>query len=316
MSTSKDDTKVIDTKISAAVTHPAQSTVLLRKCFAAGTACGISGFTTNPFDVVKIRNQQYGGGKYGKFFDTFKNIYLEEKGVRGLLKGAKPTVVRELTYSSFRMGMYEPIKDLVVLVTRQEENSTSPVVKWCSAFLSGGIGSALFNPIDLIKVRFQSNLPGQKMPYNGSIFLALKTIYKNEGLKTGLYKGSTATVIRAALLTSGQLGTYDVFKNNLLVEKLNFDKNTVTTHLLGSLLASLVATTVCNPADVIKTRMMNDVSGGKVKFSNVCMDMLRQEGAMAFMKGWTASYSRIGPHTVISFILVEQIRRMIGLSTY
>ena len=283
------------------------------RCFAAGVACGISGFLTNPCDVVKIRNQQFGGDKYGKFFQTFRTIYAEEQGVRGLLKGAKPTVVRELTYSSFRMGMYEPIKDAVTFTLGQEGGS--PAVKWASAFLSGGIGSALFNPVDLIKVRFQSNLPGQKMPYNGSIFLALRTILKEEGLKTGLYKGSTATVFRAALLTSGQLGTYDVFKNNLLVQRLSFDKDKTSTHLTASLLASLVATTICNPADVIKTRMMNERSLGHGFFGS-CSSLLVKEGAMAFMKGWMASYSRIGPHTVISFILVEKIRKLIGLATY
>lgn len=300
---------------------------ITQKCMAAGIACGISGFLTNPCDVVKIRNQQFGGEKYGKFFSTFKIIYQEEHGIRGLLKGAKPTVLRELTYSSFRLGMYEPIKDCVTFVVvgsekgsgKTQSQTQNPIVKWLSAFLSGGIGSALFNPVDLVKVRFQSNLPGTKMPYNGSIFQAFRTILKEEGLKKGLYKGSTATVVRAAFLTSGQLGTYDVFKNNLLVSKLNFNKDKITTHLLASLLASFVATTICNPADVIKTRMMNNQTAHANKnfgFVNSCSELMKKEGASAFMKGWMASYSRIGPHTVISFILVEQIRTLIGLATY
>ena len=37
-----------------------------------------------------------------------------------------------------------------------KEVSAKPFVKWGSAFCSGAIGSALFNPIDLVKVRFQS----------------------------------------------------------------------------------------------------------------------------------------------------------------
>jgi len=285
---------------------------VLEKCLAGGIGCGVSGFITNPMDVVKIRNQQYGGARYSGFFSTFKIIYVEEQGIRGLLKGAKATVIREMTYSSFRMGMYEPIKEITQKITKQEADSV--VVKWGSAFLSGGIGSALFNPIDLVKVRFQSNLPKDKMPYGGSVTKALYQIYQQEGVFKGLYKGSTATVVRAALLTSGQLGSYDVFKNNLLVEKLRFSKDDVRTHLSASLLASLVATTVCNAPDVVKTRMMN--SSSSQTFTECVLGIVRTEGPSAFMKGWTASYCRIGPHTVISFLMIEQIRRFIGMATY
>jgi len=37
----------------------------------------------------------------------------------------------------------------------------------------------------------------------------------------------------------------------------SFFKDNVTTHFSASLLAGLVATTVCSPFDVIKTRIMN-----------------------------------------------------------
>ena len=30
------------------------------KCLAGGLGCGLAGFLTNPMDVVKIRNQQFG----------------------------------------------------------------------------------------------------------------------------------------------------------------------------------------------------------------------------------------------------------------
>ena len=121
-------------------------------------------------------------------------------------------------------------------------------------------------------------------------------------------------MIRAALLTSGQLGSYDVFKNNLLVEKLRFGRDDVGTHLSASLLASLVATTVCNAPDVVKTRMMN--SSSSMTFTECVSGIVKNEGLSALMKGWTASYCRIGPHTVISFLMIEQIRRFIGMATY
>ena len=104
---------------------------------------------------------------------------------------------RESTYSSVRMGIYEPIKD-VLLAGMGTPNLPSgdgkkkqpdpPVVKFAASFLSGAIGSALFNPVDLVKVRFQSNLPSDPMPYDGKVVRAFSTIYSERGL-SGLYSG-------------------------------------------------------------------------------------------------------------------------------
>lgn len=283
----------------------------LEKCIAAGIGCSIAGFITNPMDVVKIRNQQFGGELYGRFFTTFGIIYRQET-FKGLLKGAQASVLREATYSSFRLGMYEPIKKMVKTTTNvQSDNNV--IVKWGSAFISGALGSALFNPIDLIKVRFQSHLPNTPAPYNNSLLLSIREISQTEGF-SGLYKGCSATVIRAALVTCGQLGSYDVIKNNLLVSYLRFDKDSLKTHFIASLLASLVAVTICNPPDVVKTRLMN--CKDRLSGFRVVADIFKNEGVRGFMKGWTASYCRIGPHTVISFVLTEYIRKVIGMNTY
>lgn len=169
------------------------------KLLSGGGGCAISGFITNPCDVIKIRNQQYGGAKYGSFLNTAKNIVAEE-GLAGLFKGVKPTVLRESTYSSVRMGIYEPIKTLMLSATAGGDSSSSssapggkktpdpPWMKFASSFLSGAIGSAMFNPVDLVKVRFQSQLPDQPAPYDGKVIRAFATIFRERGI-AGLYSG-------------------------------------------------------------------------------------------------------------------------------
>eukprot|EP00568_Trieres_chinensis_P019513 CAMPEP_0183324868 /NCGR_PEP_ID=MMETSP0160_2-20130417/78217_1 /TAXON_ID=2839 ORGANISM="Odontella Sinensis, Strain Grunow 1884" /NCGR_SAMPLE_ID=MMETSP0160_2 /ASSEMBLY_ACC=CAM_ASM_000250 /LENGTH=147 /DNA_ID=CAMNT_0025492551 /DNA_START=219 /DNA_END=658 /DNA_ORIENTATION=- len=132
---------------------------VFRKCLAGGVGCGISGFITNPMDVIKIKNQQYGGKQFGTFRGTATVLWQQEGVRRGFLKGASASVLREMTYSSFRMGLYEPIKTLLLATTAtnghmaSESGSNDMLVKWTSAFLSGAFGAALFNPIDLVKVR-------------------------------------------------------------------------------------------------------------------------------------------------------------------
>ena len=105
----------------------------------------------------------------------------------------------------------------------------------------------------MVKVRFQS---AAKTPPYSSIPNAFHTIYTTKGLR-GLYIGTSATVTRAAFLTAAELGSYDIIKNNILVAVFGFDKEDNMTHFAASFAASLIATTAANPADVVKTRVMN-----------------------------------------------------------
>lgn len=302
---------------------------ILSKCLAGGVGCGVAGFLTNPFDVIKVRNQQHssssssssaaaaaaaggddGNKKYKTFRGTATRIFREE-GLTGFSKGASASVLRECTYSAMRMGLYEPIKLKYSIMFN--DDGSSPMVKWLSAFTAGALGSAIFNPIDVVKVRFQSAANSQP-PYS-SLPNAFYTIFAEKGVR-GLYIGTSATVTRAAFVTSAELGTYDIVKNNILVQIVDLDREANSTQFGASFIASLITTTVANPADVVKTRIMNDphgvVGGASAHFKHI----LRTDGACGFLKGWMASYLRIGPHTVISLVLIEKVRQMMGMTSY
>eukprot|EP00392_Amoebophrya_sp_AT5.2_P014396 g14545.t1 len=243
-------------------------------------------------DAQDHRTSRYPITTAGPAINTIATIYAEE-GARGFLKGVKPTLMREGTYSSVRMGLYMPIKS----------------------------------------VRMQSQLPTEPPPHGGSVIRAFAEI---SGWRAGgfnplnLWQGVTPTVIRAAFLTSAQLGTYDVVKNDVLLVIFGqgrswfaFGKDDRKTHFVASLITSVVATTASNPADVIKTQVMNvkkSFPSGKGKVDQTSMgsivrNLYRAEGLLAFQRGWLASYSRLGPHTIISFVLIEKIRLLMGLKT-
>lgn len=289
-------------------------------------------------DVIKVRNQQYADNtKYSTFRSTAKTI-LKEESITGFFKGAAASVLRECTYSALRMGLYEPIKckySELLIIHRDGDTDidasaalTSPLIKILSSFTSGAISSAIFNPIDVIKVRLQSSSSSSSSSVGGglknnkpatppytSISNAFYTIYTQKGIK-GLYIGTSATVTRAAFLTCAELGSYDIMKNNILVPIFGYDKEANQTHFMASFIASLFATTIANPADVIKTRVMNDshhIIGGPISH---CKHIWKANGYKGFMKGWTASYLRIGPHTVLSFVMIEKIRQLIGIGSY
>ncbi|ONH79773.1 Mitochondrial dicarboxylate transporter [Saccharomyces cerevisiae] len=101
--------------------------------------------------------------------------------------------------------------------------------------------------------------------------------------------------------------TYDVFKN-YLVTKLDFDASKNYTHLTASLLAGLVATTVCSPADVMKTRIMNG-SGDHQPALKILADAVRKEGPSFMFRGWLPSFTRLGPFTMLIFFAIEQLKK-------
>lgn len=80
-------------------------------------------------------------------------VIAREDGFRnGIYKGIEASCAREASYSSLRLGLYEPIKRLI--------GATGPKPatwkKFAAGGLSGAIGSAIANPADLLKTRMQA----------------------------------------------------------------------------------------------------------------------------------------------------------------
>ena len=150
--------------------------------------------------------------------------------------------MRELLYSSIRMGAYEPV---LAVASGRDTHRASPAVKLLSAMVSGAVGSVLANPTDLVKVILQAQVQGvARLPFKSAIG-GFRHIYATEGVR-GLYKGWEPTTVRAAVLTAAQLGSYDIIKNNILIESFNMKEGTAL-HFICSLLAGVITTTASNP---------------------------------------------------------------------
>ena len=214
------------------------------KAIIAGNVCAFVSALLNPFDVTKIRMQNQSKKKgivYKGMIDGALSIFKEE-GWIGLCRGITPSMLREISYSSIRLGAYEPVRSGINnIVSNKDVSTTSPFVRFSAALITGGTGAALANPFDLIKTRFQACLPSEPRPYRNTI-AALIAIYQVEGGISGLYKGWILTSTRSAILTSSQLGAYDSIKHNLLIQQLKMEEG-LQVHLISSLLAGLCTTT-------------------------------------------------------------------------
>lgn len=170
------------------------------------------------------------------------------------------------------------------------------------------VGGVAGNPADVINVRMQhdASLPKDKRRNYKHALDGILRMSKNEGVSS-LYRGVWPNSLRATLMTASQLATYDQFKSLLLT--LPYFGDDLITHFSASFLAGFVATTVCSPVDVIKTRIMTSHEKSKSIFA-LLKDTTKAEGIKWVFKGWVPSFIRLGPQTIATFIALEQHKKL------
>jgi solute carrier family 25 oxoglutarate transporter 11 len=237
---------------------------------------------------------------------------FQAEGVAGLFSGVSATVLRQTLYSTTRMGLYEVFKQKWT----DPNSGTLPLGRKIAAgLIAGGIGAAVGNPADVAMVRMQADgrLPASQRRNYKSVVDAISQMAKQEGV-TSLWRGSSLTVNRAMIVTASQLASYDQFKETILEKGLM--KDGLGTHVTASFAAGFVASVASNPVDVIKTRVMNmRVEPGMEAPYRGALDCalktVRAEGPMALYKGFIPTISRQGPFTVVLFVTLEQVRKVL-----
>ncbi|XP_059047081.1 mitochondrial dicarboxylate carrier [Achroia grisella] len=267
---------------------------------SAGAAC-----ITHPLDLLKVQMQT----QQGKNISMIKltGVVIKNQGVLGLYNGISASLLRQLTYSTARFGIYEMAKQQFA----PKDGSAIPF--YMSAFLAGLGGFAggfVGNPADLVNVRMQNDVklpPEQRRNYKNALH-GLWRVAASEGV-VRLWAGATMTCSRAVLMTIGQLSFYDQIKA-ILLNSPYFEDNVIT-HVTSSLLAGAIATTLTQPVDVLKTRAMN-AKPGEVTSMLQLIKSTAKENPLAFFKGYIPAFARLAPHTILTFVFLEQLRINFG----
>lgn len=258
---------------------------------------------THPLDLAKVRLQT--ASVPGQSLASMVYQIIKNDGFFAIYSGLTASLLRQATYSTVRFGAYEYMKD-----SYQEKYDKMPTtaVLLPMSMLSGALGGLVGNPSDVVNIRMQndSTLPLEQRRNYRNALDGIYRISKNEGVGS-LFRGLTPNLVRGVLMTASQVVTYDIAKT-FLVDNLGLNPNKKGTHFSASLLAGLVATTVCSPADVVKTRIMNakGTSGGAI---SILSHAVKTEGVGFMFRGWLPSFIRLGPHTIVTFLVLEQLRK-------
>ncbi|MQL98705.1 hypothetical protein Taro_031409 [Colocasia esculenta] len=311
-----------------------------------GIASIVAGCSTHPLDLIKVRMQLQGeaapvpnaaalrpalafhGSAGSPAVAAFPRHHvpqparlgpvgvgmqiLRSEGPRALFSGVSATMLRQTLYSTTRMGLYDILK---TKWSAPDGGSLPLHRKIAAGLVAGGVGAAVGNPADVAMVRMQADgrlPPAQRRNYRG-VGDAIGRMARAEGVGS-LWRGSSLTVNRAMIVTASQLATYDQVKEAILESGAMADG--LGTHVTASFAAGFVAALASNPVDVVKTRVMNMKveAGAPPPYAGAldcALKTVRAEGPMALYKGFIPTVSRQGPFTVVLFVTLEQVRKLL-----
>lgn len=280
------------------------------KFLFGGTSGMAATFFVQPLDLVKNRMQMSGEGgaarAHKSSIHAIKNIVSNE-GFLALYNGLSAGLLRQATYTTTRLGIYTTLFDMV---SGPEGQPPSFILKATIGMTAGAVGAFVGTPADLSLIRMTSDgrlPPDQRRGYT-SVFNALARIVKEEGFTT-LWRGCGPTIARAMVVNAAQLASYSQAKQFLL--GTGYFKDNIGCHFGASMISGLVTTIASMPVDIAKTRIQNmKIIDGKPEYRgslDVLYRTVSKEGFFSLWKGFTPYYVRLGPHTVLTFIFLEQL---------
>ncbi|KAI8556832.1 hypothetical protein RHMOL_Rhmol05G0286000 [Rhododendron molle] len=296
--------------------HSTKSNISFAGTFASSAfAACFAELCTIPLDTAKVRLQLQKKAvagdaltlpKYKGMLGTVATIAREE-GLASLWKGIVPGLHRQCLFGGLRIGMYEPVKAFYV-----GDNFVGDVPlskKVLAALTTGALAITIANPTDLVKVRLQAEgklPPGVPRRYSGALN-AYSTIVRQEGVGA-LWTGIGPNVARNAIINAAELASYDQVKETIL--KIPGFTDNVVTQLLSGLGAGFFAVCIGSPVDVVKSRMMGDSSAYKNTL-DCFVKTLKNDGPLAFYKGFIPNFGRLGSWNVIMFLTLEQAKKFV-----
>ncbi|PNH39180.1 hypothetical protein VD0004_g7692 [Verticillium dahliae] len=257
-----------------------------------GSASSMAACVTHPLDLVKVRLQVRRPDAPKNMSGTVLHI-LRSDGPAGLYAGLSASLLRQMTYSTVRFGVYEELKTRAMRRSPNNKQPSFPVLT-AMASLAGFIGGVSGNAADVLNVRMQQDaaLPHAERRNYRHALDGLLRMARDEG-PLSWFRGVLPNSMRAAAMTASQLASYDTFKGLLLRNTPLQDD--LTTHFTASLLAGMMAAPVTSPVDVIKTRVMTATTQeGLVK---TLKTIYRNEGL-----GWI--------QTICTFVFLEMHRKL------
>mmetsp|Transcript_29960 Transcript_29960/g.45418 ORF Transcript_29960/g.45418 Transcript_29960/m.45418 type:complete len:281 (-) Transcript_29960:208-1050(-) len=270
---------------------------LIESMALGGTAASFAVNFTHPIETIKTRMQVSGAGIGPTVLETFA-----EGGVRSFYKGLLFAYARELSYTSIKLGAYAPVRDAL------GAGKDSPFyMKFLAGAITGGVGSFVGNPFDVLKTLSQAN-KGKSTP----LTTLVKNMYENQGI-AGFYRGVEVNIARACILNATKMGVYDLTKG-YVTDKTGWSRKDVRTSFSSAFVAGFFMTCTVSPADNLRTRLMNQPPDKKIYngFADCFVKTLRNDGVLSLWRGFIPIWARFAPQATLQLLTLEALYNVCG----
>lgn len=194
----------------------------------SGSMAGMTAvICTYPLDVIRARLafQVKGDHRYTGIANAFHTIYLKEGGIAGFYRGLTPTIIGMAPYAGVSFFTFSTLKSLGLkhfpeqLGHPSSDNPDVLILKLHVNLFCGGVAGAIAQtisyPLDVARRRMQLGAVLPDSEKCVSLVKTLKYVYKEFGIKRGLYRGLSLNYIRCVPSQAMAFTTYEFMKQVL-----------------------------------------------------------------------------------------------------
>jgi len=287
----------------------AEATGGLRGIIAGGITGGIEICITFPTEFVKTQLQLDEGSsrrgeprKFNGVIDCVKKT-VNTRGFFGLYRGLSVLLYGSIPKSGVRFGAFEELKKHAADERGQLNTKTRLL---CG--LGAGVAEAIFavTPMETVKVKFIHDQGLAKPNYRG-FFHGVREIIRTEGIR-GTYQGLTATMLKQGSNQAIRFYVMETLKEQYRKYKSIGPNEAVPILVTGTfgVIAGAASVFGNTPLDVVKTRMQS-LEASKYKSTLDCaLQIMRNEGLLAFYKGTVPRLGRVCADVAITFMIYDK----------
>ncbi|XP_057483549.1 uncharacterized protein LOC130770207 isoform X2 [Actinidia eriantha] len=171
--------------------------------------------------------------------------------------------------------------------------------------ISVAAATGVTHPLDVLKVRLQMQLIGQRGPLAGMGRLFVQLV-KSEGPRS-LYLGLTPAFMRSVLYGGLRLGLYEPSK---YVCKMAFESSNVLVKIASGAFSGAIATALTNPAEVLKVRLQMNPNLRRGAIGEL-RRIASEEGITALWKGVGPAMTRAAALTASQLATYDESKRIL-----
>lgn len=258
-----------------------------------------------PLDILRTRMHTYDDRKRHKPLDDLKSLWKQE-GMKGMYKGVKVAVLAHSVGWGLYLTFFRIVQQNLAAANGGKHSSLGDFTAACCA---ATVTATMVTPLNLVKTRTQlakGIIPDSERGFKKT----LKRVVQQEGWRA-LFRGVGPQILLGSHTTI-QVALYEFLKRRLWGD--------ADAPMMGVACASgfskAVAASVCNPLEVMRTRLQDKANREKPEYQSMKLafrHIWRNEGVSGLYRGIGVNVCRVVPTTVVAFVCYEKCLRVIHL---